>query len=82
MNFDFFPKQIDLHGLRTSEAISTVLNALYELENDSPNQNYLDIVVGVGTGALRLSVEELLDNENYRYEFTNSNKSSIRVYKK
>ncbi|AZG68615.1 Smr/MutS family protein [Mycoplasma struthionis] len=73
------PLELDLHGLDTIEASSQTLLALYEFKNDEYNDT-MDIIVGIGTGALRLTVEEILDKEGYRYSYLN-NRAVIRVYK-
>ncbi|WP_052461466.1 Smr/MutS family protein [Metamycoplasma canadense] len=79
MSFSSFT--IDLHGQTGEKAVATVLNALFTFEQDKYLE-YFDIIVGNGVGALKFYVSDLLDSENYSYQFINSNHSIIRVFKK
>ncbi|WP_412031641.1 DNA mismatch repair protein MutS [Metamycoplasma buccale] len=74
-------KEIDLHGQDINKATATISLALFEFEQDD-YKKYLDIIVGNGTGALKIRVVEILDKENYQYDYLNLNHSIIRVYKK
>ncbi|AWX69754.1 hypothetical protein [[Mycoplasma] anseris] len=81
MNFNFSENEYDLHGLDENQATAVVLNAIYELENDY-YMNYFDLLIGIGTGTLKLVVENLLDEEGYSFVYLNKNCSKMRVYKK
>ncbi|RMA79075.1 Smr domain-containing protein [Metamycoplasma subdolum] len=77
---EYFVKKIDLHGLSVSQATAKVLNALFEFNEDS-YLDFLDIMVGNGTGALKLQVETLLEEEGYSFTYLNQTHSLIRVKK-
>ncbi|TPE58107.1 hypothetical protein FJO69_00395 [[Mycoplasma] falconis] len=79
MNFKFFPMEIDLHGMDTNQATAYLLGALFEFNEDRFNQ-YMDIIVGVGSGAMKFVTEQLLEEEGYPYKYLTSNGSKIRVY--
>ncbi|CRH46037.1 Smr domain [Chlamydia trachomatis] len=72
---------IDLHGQTSEEAIVNVLNALFSLEQEEFYE-FFDIIVGNGTGTLKFVVSDLLEEEGYLFDFINSNRSIIRVYRK
>lgn len=57
---------IDLHGYNVEETTSMVLNALFHFEND-PFDSVLKIITGKGSGAVKLTVLNLLDEENWIY---------------
>ncbi|TPR54277.1 hypothetical protein [Metamycoplasma neophronis] len=81
MNFRFFPLVLDLHGYDTIEATAATLNALKEFEEDE-YMEYIDIIVGIGTGAVKFVVEDLLEEECFPFSYLNKNGSKIRVYKR
>lgn len=77
----FLPKVLDLHGYDISKATAVVMNALYELKNSEYDHDYIDIITGNGTGALKLQVESILEKEQCNFYFLNESRSIIRVYK-
>ncbi|QJG66799.1 Smr/MutS family protein [Mycoplasma phocoenae] len=72
-------KKIDLHGLDIQEVTSKVLNAIYSLNNS--NDDSVELITGKGTGALKLRVEELLDEEGVDWDYYNADGTSFIVYK-
>lgn len=80
-NMGLYSFTIDLHGQTSEEAIVNVLNALFSLEQEEFYE-FFDIIVGNGTGTLKFVVSDLLEEEGYLFDFINSNRSIIRVYRK
>ncbi|WP_027122977.1 hypothetical protein AB5V95_03170 [Metamycoplasma spumans] len=81
MSFRFFPIVLDLHGYDTIEATGAILNVLKEFEEDE-YMEYFDVIVGVGTGAVKFVVEDILEEECYPFDYLNQNGSKIRVFKR
>ncbi|WP_175393442.1 DNA mismatch repair protein MutS [Metamycoplasma phocicerebrale] len=73
--------QIDLHGKDSIEATAVVENALFSLES-SDLYDYVDIVVGNGQGIIRHVALEIIEEQNFSYDFPNPRQAMIRVYKK
>ncbi|MGP1451267.1 MAG: Smr/MutS family protein [Metamycoplasmataceae bacterium] len=76
-----YSKEINLHYLNVNEATPIIYNSLLEFKND--NFIYeLNIITGKGTGALKLTVLEILDKDfpNLKY-IEQNNGGSILVRK-
>ncbi|MGL4343370.1 MAG: Smr/MutS family protein [Metamycoplasmataceae bacterium] len=71
--------ELDLHGLSVVEATSRVVSALFSFE-EQDYEDELIIICGKGTGAIKISVIEILDEEDYYYEEINDG-GAIRVGK-
>ncbi|MCU4117425.1 Smr/MutS family protein [Mycoplasma zalophi] len=71
---------IDLHGYTVQKATASVLNALFEFDNND-YEHSLEIITGNGTGSLKLLVADILDKEGYYWRYNNLQQSSIIVLK-
>ncbi|MGZ9414192.1 Smr/MutS family protein [Mycoplasma sp. AC157] len=78
MNNWSYEKTIDLHGLTTSEAEIVLSNAIFEF-NNSNQYDSLNIIVGRGTGTLKVFVRSFLERENL---FFTEGEINFSVFKK
>ncbi|MBU4690681.1 Smr/MutS family protein [Mycoplasma sp. ES3157-GEN-MYC] len=69
---------IDLHGFSVEEATSRILLALQYAEEQ--DYDYLDIITGHGTGAMKVTVENLLNEENYDYSIIRDGCYRVLIY--
>lgn len=69
---------IDLHGLTESEAIPTIFGALLSLQMGSETE--IEFIPGKGL-TLRRVLEEILEEEGYRWYHENNNWGSYTVYR-
>lgn len=69
--------RVDLHGLTESEAIPEILSALFSLEMGSETE--IEFIPGRGL-TLRRVLEEILEEEGYRWYHENDNWGSYTVY--
>ncbi|WP_051542212.1 Smr/MutS family protein [Mesomycoplasma molare] len=70
MNYNFLDTLIiDLHGYTTSEAETILLHSFFEFHT---NDNYeeMEIIVGKGTGTLKVFVRDLIEKENLFFSET------------
>ncbi|QNM93486.1 Smr/MutS family protein [Mycoplasma sp. Pen4] len=72
-------RTVDLHGLRTEEAMIEVVNQLYELDNHKISS--ITFITGNGTGALKAALESLLEKNNYNYSIFNNGGAYIVTLK-
>ena len=56
-------KLLDLHGLSTEEAYAKVQCKFFEFDENIEDEELL-IMVGKGTGAMKIVVEDLLDEKS------------------
>jgi len=61
-----------LHGVDINKATSMVLNKFYDFDSYD-YEDELVIVCGRGTGALILLVEQLLNENSYKYDYELNN---------
>ncbi|MGV2393465.1 UNVERIFIED_CONTAM: Smr/MutS family protein [Campylobacter lari] len=64
----YLNKIIDLHGLTVDEAIAQVSFELSFIENYDGGQ--IELIVGKGTGTLKVVVEDYLIKHDFNYKFT------------
>lgn len=63
-------KVIDLHGLEVEDLIKVVSNVIYEFKLEKVQK--IHFITGKGTGALKTSLENLLDSEGIYYSVHNN----------
>lgn len=68
----WFNNKLDLHGVDINKATSMVLNKFYDFDSYD-YEDELVIVCGRGTGALILLVEQLLNENSYKYDYELNN---------
>lgn len=68
----WFNNKLDLHGADINKATSMVLNKFYDFDSYD-YEDELVIVCGRGTGALILLVEQLLNENSYKYDYELNN---------
>ncbi|VEU60832.1 Smr domain-containing protein [Mycoplasmopsis bovigenitalium] len=57
--------KIDLHGNNVEQAISKLILGLFQAKEQ--DYDYLEIITGKGTGAMQVTVEQFLEDENLEY---------------
>ena len=68
----WFNNKLDLHGADINKVTSMVLNKFYDFDSYD-YEDELVIVCGRGTGALILLVEQLLNENSYKYDYELNN---------
>ena len=68
----WFNNKLDLHGANINKATSMVSNKFYDFDSYD-YEDELVIVCGRGTGALILLVEQLLNENSYKYDYELNN---------
>ena len=68
----WFNNKLDLHCADINKATSMVLNKFYDFDSYD-YEDELVIVCGRGTGALILLVEQLLNENSYKYDYELNN---------
>lgn len=68
----WFNNKLDLHGANINKATFMVLNKFYDFDSYD-YEDELVIVCGRGTGALILLVEQLLNENSYKYDYELNN---------
>lgn len=61
---------VDLHGLETQEASIIAYQHMYDLINGKIDE--IIFITGIGTGALKYTVENLCDKNNLNYQLLNN----------
>lgn len=74
-------KLLDLHGLSTEEAYAKVQCKFFEFDENIENEE-LWIMVGKGTGAMKIVVEDLLDEKSFDYDYEYNENSSTFIITK
>lgn len=74
-------KLLDLHGLSTEEAYAKVQCKFFEFDENIEDEELL-IMVGKGTGAMKIVVEDLLDEKSFDYDYEYNENSSTFIITK
>lgn len=72
---DFSDYSYDLHGMQVQEMVAFVSTKLISLELGDVSS--IDFITGVGTGALKLEIEQLFKEHNLKYEIINNGKYRV-----
>ncbi|WGI36418.1 Smr/MutS family protein [Mesomycoplasma lagogenitalium] len=67
---------IDLHGQNSDDAIIKLSNALFSFSNNE-NLDELEIIVGKGTGVLKIFIRDFLEKEGHFFIETEERDSFI-----